>query len=161
MRIFIGATSLSRASRPRLPGPRLLVGFPPQIPSCAQSPSEHIFTRLGEPDMSCAHPAPSTFDWDEDIRHFGNKIRLLLRSQHEVAVAVFLSGERGEDPATHTKIRRAHMRAFLSAFQAECDASKIRHSHAQRLHPCTVALRSGLRGLAGSRHRRQQRVEEQ
>jgi hypothetical protein len=42
-----------------------------------------------------------------------------------------LMGERSEDPTTNTEISRTHVRAFLRAFKAECDAAKVGGGHAE------------------------------
>ena len=49
---------------------------------------------------------------------------LLFRREHQVPVALALRRERGEDPAAHAKIGRAHVRTFLRAFQAQGNPRK-------------------------------------
>src|SRR5208282_1143036 len=54
---------------------------------------------------------------------------LQLGSQHQVAVALFLRSQRGEDFAAHTEVRRAHVGAFLSPLQAQRNPAKVSHLH--------------------------------
>src|SRR5713226_1833761 len=75
--------------------------------------------------MGHAHPSPSAGNGHENLRLFRNELRLLLRREHQVAVALFLRGERSEDPAPDTEVGRSHMRAFFRAFQAPCNPAKI------------------------------------
>src|SRR5262249_39572397 len=96
-----------------------------QLPRCAQSPLQHVLISSGQPDMRHAHSSPSAGNGDEHVGLFGDKLGLLLRCQHQVTVTLLLRGERCEYPAAHTKIRRPHVRAFLGAFQAQCDPAEV------------------------------------
>src|SRR6185503_16496876 len=58
-----------------------------------------------------------------------DEVRLLLRREHEIPVALLLRGERSEYPAAHTEVGRPHVRALFGTFQAESNPAKIRWSH--------------------------------
>jgi len=57
-----------------------------------------------------------------------NEVRLLLERKLQVAVALVLGGERGENFALDAEVWRAHVRAFLSAFEAQGDSAEIGHT---------------------------------
>lgn len=74
--------------------------------------------------MRCSVSAPASCDWDEYIGLLGDERGLLLRSEHQVSIALTDGGEPGEDAATDAEIGRAHMGAFLGAFKAQGDSSE-------------------------------------
>src|SRR6266403_2092826 len=96
--------------------PRIL--FHPQLPSRAQSSSQHVLVRLRQPNVGTSHPSPTTRNGQEHLRQLLDKLRLQLRCEHQVAVTLVLRGERGEDPTSYTKVSRPHMRTFLRTFEA-------------------------------------------
>ena len=75
--------------------------------------------------MGTTHPAPTSRDWQEHLRQFLDECGLLLRREHQIAVALDLEGERGEYSPVYAEIDRAHVGAFHGPFQAQCDPAKI------------------------------------
>jgi len=45
----------------------------------------------------------------ENTRQLPHKFRLLLRREHQVAVALFFGSKRGKDPAAHAEVGRSHV----------------------------------------------------
>ena len=80
---------------------------------------------LGEEDVGCAVASPAARNGDEDTGSFGDEVGLEFGGQHEIAVALPDRREGCEDPSTHPEIHRAHMRAFLCAFEAEGEPTEI------------------------------------
>ena len=107
----------------------MLVVIHSQFPCCVQSAFQDSWVRFGENDMGHSHASPPTLDGDEDFWSFANEVGLLLGREFEVAVTFGLRCEGGEDTSADTKVGRAHVRTFLGAFQAECNAAEIGYSH--------------------------------
>src|ERR1700737_4991250 len=87
--------------------PRIL--FHPQLPSRAQSASEHVLAHFRQPNVGAPHPSPSTRNGQEHFWQLLDKLRLQLRCEHQVTVALVLRGERSEDPASYTEASRSHV----------------------------------------------------
>ena len=66
--------------------PRVL--FHPQPPRRAERTGEHILGRFRQANMCHSHPSPSTWNRQEYIRQFPDKVSLLLGSEHQIAVAL-------------------------------------------------------------------------
>ena len=79
--------------------------------------------------MGAAHSAPATGDREKDVGEVGDEELLLLRSEHEVAVALGLRGEGGEDSAADAEVGVAHVGAFFSARKSEGESAKVVGSH--------------------------------
>jgi hypothetical protein len=79
--------------------------------------------------MGRSHPAPSAFDGQKNFRQLPDEVGLHFRREHQVAVALILRGERGEDPAADAEIRGSHVGSFFSAIESECDTAEIGSVH--------------------------------
>ena len=79
--------------------------------------------------MRHPHSAPASGDGEEYVGGFGDKQLLLLRREHQVAIALLRVGEGREDFAADAEIDGAHVRAFLYTFQAQGDFAEIGGSH--------------------------------
>src|SRR5437899_2913609 len=75
--------------------------------------------------MGLSHPPPSPGNGPEPLGQLSDNLRLLFRLQHQVAIALLMRGESGEDPAPDTKIGRTHVRALFRARQAQRNPAKI------------------------------------
>jgi hypothetical protein len=93
-----------------------------------------------------SHPSPAAWDGQKNVRLFGNEIRLLLRREHQVAVTLFLGGERGEYPASDAEIGRAHVRALFGTFQIQRNSAKIGYSHCGEIGRILTLMRIGREG---------------
>jgi len=88
--------------------------------------------------MGVTHSSESARNRQKDFGRILDKRGLLFRSEHQIAVALLLRGERREYSATDPEIGRAHVRAFLGAFQAQgnpskvCDFHRLEFSHVGR-----------------------------
>jgi hypothetical protein len=71
----------------------------------------------------------------ENFRQLPDKVCLLLRREHQVAVALFLRGKRGENPASHTEVGCPHVRALLYSFEAQSNLAEICHFHSDHSDP--------------------------
>src|SRR5262245_45744797 len=94
---------LGRASRALGPAgflARFRVLVYAQVIGRAQGTSQHVFGYGSETNMGSAVPSPSPGNGDEHVGHLRDKIRLLFRSEHEIAISQMLGGKRGEDSAT-------------------------------------------------------------
>ena len=69
--------------------------------------------------------SPSTVHRQKNLRQISNEFRLLLRREHQIAVALFFGSQRSEDPASNTEVGRSHMRTFFDAFKAESNLAEI------------------------------------
>jgi carbonic anhydrase/acetyltransferase-like protein (isoleucine patch superfamily) len=81
-------------------------------------------------------------NWQKDLRQLADEFGLLLRSEHQVAITIFLRSQRGEDSAAHAKIGRTHVGAFLGAFKAQSNSSEIRWLHCDSLPIIFVMIRN-------------------
>ena len=118
----------------------LLVFVDPDLPGGSKGAEKKVFIRRAEPNMRGAVAAPAAGNGQKDIRSFGDELGLDIGREHQVSVPLFFRGERGEDAAANTEIRRAEVGAFFSAFKAECDAAEIGGCHLIQLqHSMIVA----------------------
>ena len=92
----------------------------------------------GGPRAACAHASPAAGDRHEDLGRLADERRLDLRREHEIAVALRLGGEGGEDPAADAEIRRAHVRALLCPVEAEREPAEVVGSR-HTTHPLRLA----------------------
>src|SRR6266567_784347 len=83
--------------------------FSPEHPCRTQSANQHVLVCLREPNVGRPHPSPSTMDGQENFRQLPDKLCLLLQCEHQVAVAIFLRGKRGENSASYTEVGRPHV----------------------------------------------------
>ena len=88
-----------------------------------------VLIRLGEDNVGGAVSSPSSCDGKKDFRLCPGELRLLFRTEQQVAIALALRSQRGENPAAYAKVRGPHVRAFHRSFQAERNSSKIRDVH--------------------------------
>jgi hypothetical protein len=115
---------------PRLPVLLILpILLNPQLPSRAQRAGQNIFVRLRQTNMSGAHPTPPTMNGKKNVGHLLDKCGLLLRVEHQIAVALLARCERSKNASTHAEVSCAHMRALFSSLHAECNASEIIKCH--------------------------------
>jgi hypothetical protein len=77
------------------------------------------------------HPAPNG---QKNFRQLPDEVRLQFWREYQVTVALVLRGERGEDPASYTEVRRPHVRSFLGPFEAQCNPAEIYRIH-RRITP--------------------------
>src|ERR1700722_16622549 len=82
--------------------------FSPEHPCRTQSASQHVLVRSCEANVGRPHLSPS-MDGQENVRQLPDKLRLLLRREHQVAVALFMVCKRGENSASHTEVGRPHV----------------------------------------------------
>ena len=75
--------------------------------------------------MSHAHPPPAARNRNEDFRSFRNERRLLFRRDHQVAITLLLSSESCENPGSHPKVGRTHVRPLFNTLQTQRNAAKI------------------------------------
>src|SRR6185437_2562202 len=103
--------------------------------------------------MCRSHSSPTACNWHKHFRLLFHKRRLLLRCQHQIAVALILRGKGGEDFSANTEIGSAHMRPFFCAFKAQCNAAKVCGFHVFELMSSSVPrMRSlSLAACAASR----------
>ncbi len=86
--------------------------------------------RIGEADVSGAHASPAAVDGKEEAGCVGEEEGLLLGGEHEVAEALVLVGEGGEDAVVDAKVRGAHVGGFLRFGEGEGDAAEVCGGHA-------------------------------
>jgi len=63
------------------------------------------------------------------FRQLLNEHGLLLRSKHEIAVALFGGSQGSENSPANAKVGAAHVRAFFGTFEAEGDAAEVVGGH--------------------------------
>ena len=68
--------------------------------------------------MGHPHPAPSPSHGQEQARLFRHKRSLLFGGKLQVAVTLRLRGQRGKNPAAHTKVSGTHMGPFFDTLEA-------------------------------------------
>jgi len=79
--------------------------------------------------VGAAHSAPAAGDGEEDVGEVGDEELLLLGGEHEIAVALGLRGEGGEDSTVDAKVGVAHVGAFFGAGKSESDSAKVVGGH--------------------------------
>src|SRR6185437_11500600 len=117
----------------RSPSLRLRVQFHAQLPGGAQRSQQHVLTHGSEPNMGSTVAAPSAGNGQEDFRRLGHKHRLLLGSEHQVAVAVLFRGKGGEDASPDAKVGGAEVGTFFGSFKRKRETAKIVGLHLQWL----------------------------
>jgi hypothetical protein len=75
--------------------------------------------------MRHPHSSPSARDGNENLGQFVDERRLLLRREHQVAVALLLRSERRKNSAAHPEVRVTHVGTFFGTFKAKGDPSEI------------------------------------
>jgi len=105
--------------------------FYPQLPGGTQGAGEHVFGRLRQTNVGHSHSSPSAVNGQEDVRQFADKVGLLLRGEHQVAVAFVLRCEGGEDAASHAEVGGSHVRAFFCALEAQSNAAEVGSIHGE------------------------------
>src|ERR1700677_952839 len=108
----------------------------PNLPRRPQRAGQQILVGLRQPNMCSSVASPAARHRQEDLGLFRDEIGLLFRREHQVAVALFLRSERSENPSADAEVRRAHVRAFLGAGQAQRQPSKVRYSHGNEYPTC-------------------------
>ena len=73
--------------------------------------------------------SPAALHRNEDVWQFFDERGLLFRRDHYIAVPLFGGSERSEDSASDSEVDRAHMGAFLGAFEREGNAAEIDGVH--------------------------------
>src|SRR5581483_8673180 len=94
---------------------------------------EHVLACLRQPNVRHPPPSPPASDGQKDLWQFAHKTGLLLRSKHQVPIALAFGGERSKDPASHSEVGRSHVRPFLCPLKAQGNAAKICWPHGQQL----------------------------
>jgi hypothetical protein len=84
-------------------------------------------------------------DGQEYLGLVGEEAGLNLGGEHEVAVALALRGERGEDAAANAEVGRAHVGALFCAFEAEGDAAEVVCGHGNYSATANARRREGGR----------------
>src|ERR1035438_2433968 len=105
--------------------PGFLVCFKTQFPCSAQCTEEKVFVGCFKAHVSGAIASPTSRHRDEDLRLLSHKGCLLLRVQHQVAVAFGFGSESGKDAAADAEVRCAHVCALFGALKAQGNAAKI------------------------------------
>lgn len=103
----------------------------PEQPCGVKSALQSRLVRLRQANVSRAHSAPAAPNGKENLRQLFYKFRLLFWRKHQVAIAILLRGERGENPAAYTKIGDAHVAALFRALKAQGNFAKIGWRHIQ------------------------------
>lgn len=93
---------------------------------CEGRAGERGFGGTVEADVGCAHAAPAGVDGKEELGSVGEEGCLGLRVEHEVAAALRLVGEGGEDAAADTEVGRAHMGGLFGSGKGEGEAAEVR-----------------------------------
>src|SRR5437667_6988528 len=110
--------------------------------------------------MGGSHPSPSARNGHEKMGLLLDEVRLLLRREHQVAIALFLRGERREYPAPDAEVGRPHVRALFGAFQTQRNPAKICCIHcASLLFPGRIITSVMAFAPAWSRKRRKTRLK--
>lgn len=79
--------------------------------------------------MRHTHASPAAGDGQKNLRRLADEVCLLLWREHQVSIALRLRRERGENPAAHAEVSRAHVRALFGALKAQSDAAKVCSCH--------------------------------
>ena len=90
-----------------------------------ESAGEDVFVGFGQDDVSGAHAAPSAVNGEKNVREILDERLLLLRVEHEVAVALFHVSERGEDVAADAEVGGTEVGAFFGVGERLCDAAEV------------------------------------
>jgi hypothetical protein len=75
-------------------------------------------------DVGHAHAAPSSLNRREDATLIGDEGVLLVESEFEDSVTVFLAGEGGEDLVVETEVGMVHVRTLDGSGELECEAAE-------------------------------------
>ena len=94
-----------------------------------QGAEHYVFGGDGEIYVCGAAAAPAAGDGDEDFGEVFDECGLLFGSDHDVAVAEFRGGERGEDAAVDAEVGGTHMGAFFSAGEGEGETAEVVDVH--------------------------------
>ena len=100
-----------------------------EIVCSVQGAGEDVFRCGREADVSDAHAAPAAGDRNKEVGGFGEEGSLLIEGEHEVAVALCLSGEGSEDVAADAKIGHAHVGGLFGVGQGEGEAAEVGGGH--------------------------------
>src|SRR5713226_5919304 len=79
--------------------------------------------------MGHSHAPPSTRDGNEDFGEFLDKRLLLLKREHQVAVALVCRGKRRKDSAAHAEVRIAHVRTLFGTLKAKGNPPEVVYVH--------------------------------
>ena len=90
---------------------------------------EDVFAGFGENDVGAALLAPAAGDGEEDFGEILDEKLLLLRREHEVAVAFLDMGQCGEDVATDAEIGCAEVGPLFGLGEAERNAREVIRGH--------------------------------
>ena len=80
-----------------------------------QGAEDDVFVCEGEVDVCGSASSPTTGYGDEDFGEFFDEGGLLFGGDHDVAVAEFGGGERGEDATADAEVGGAHVGGFFGA----------------------------------------------
>ena len=94
-----------------------------------QSTGQDVPIRLGQPNVGSTHPAPAAGHRNEQIGRLSHELRLHLRCERQVSETVFDGSQRGENAPAHPEVHRTHVRALLSAIEAQGDTAKTGGGH--------------------------------
>ena len=118
--------SLSLRSWPAAAAPGLRVLLHAELPSLAKRARKGLLTGRGKANVRRAHASPAAGDRHEGlVGRLGDERRLDLRSEHQIAVALGLVGERREDPAADAEVRLAHVRLLFRPVEAERKPAEV------------------------------------
>jgi hypothetical protein len=101
--------------------------------------------------MSSTHPAPASGHRKKHVRLLCYQIVLCLGRQHQVSVALRLRSKSREDAATHAKVGRAHVGAFLRSFERKRNAPEVVDCQAVLLVASQTADQGRVLGILGQK----------
>lgn len=93
---------------------------------------EDVLVGFGEDDVRGAVFAPATVDGQENFGKILDEELLLLGIEHEVAVAFFDVGKRGEDVAADAEVGGAEVGALLGVRETQSDAAEVSGIHGEK-----------------------------
>ena len=94
-----------------------------------ESAGEDVFIGFGEDDVGGAHASPATVDREKNSREILDEELLLLRIEHEVAVALLDVRESGKDVAADAEVGGAEVGALFGAREGERDTGEVFGGH--------------------------------
>jgi len=93
---------------------------------------QDIFISFGEDDVRGAHASPTAGDRKKHFGEILDEEPLLLGIEHEVAVAFFDVGKRGEDVAADAEVGGAEVGALLGVRETQSDAAEVSGIHGEK-----------------------------
>lgn len=87
-------------------------------PCGLQGASEQVFLGKRQDDVCSPAAAPAALNRNENFGHLLDEGGLLFRCDHDIAVAEFCGGKRGENPTAYAEVGITHMGGFFRSFKA-------------------------------------------